>query len=104
MKTNKDIQDKIDATLDSVDSINVINTSPFFKDKTMQRLFARKEERRAAIWPWFTPQHQLVTLIVIVALNVFAITQLDSNGANDDIDEFAQTYHLSTVEYQSIFN
>nr|WP_321233179.1 hypothetical protein [uncultured Psychroserpens sp.] len=104
METNKNIQDKIKDTLSSADKIAQVNVPPFFKDKTLELLFAEKEKKQSILWSWFTPQFQITTLIVVVALNVFAITQLDSNASGDEIDEFAQTYSLSAAEYQSVFN
>lgn len=104
MKTNNNIQDKINDAFNSIDTINEATVSPFFKDKTMQLLFAEKEDAKTRIWSWFTPQIQLATLMVIVALNVFTITQLDSSTSTDELDEFAQTYSLTTTEYQSLYN
>ena len=44
METNNNIQKKIDDTFTAIDAIENVNVSPFFKDKTMLRLFAEKEE------------------------------------------------------------
>ncbi|WCO00654.1 hypothetical protein [Psychroserpens ponticola] len=104
MKIYNNIQDKIDDVLNSVDAVNDVKVSPFFKDKAMQRLFTEKDKSQAKVWSWFSPQLQLVTLMVFVVLNVFAMTQLDSNTSSEEIDEFAQTYSLTSTDYQSIFN
>jgi hypothetical protein len=106
MDINKDIQQKIDSTLQAVDGIETVNVSPFFKDKTMQRLFSEKEEvvMRSS---WFTPKLQLATLACIVILNVLAFTQLDSSGTSsydENLNEFAETYGLSSSSTTSFLN
>ena len=106
MDINKDIQQKIDSTLQAVDGIETVNVSPFFKDKTMQRLFSEKEEvvMRSS---WFTPKLQLATLACIVILNVLAFTKLDSSGTSsydENLNEFAETYGLSSSSTTSFLN
>lgn len=106
MENNKDIQDKVDSALSAMDAIENVNVSPFFKDKTMQRLFAEKEEK-ITVWNWFTPKLQLATLVCVVVLNVFAFTQLkasNNSSYNENIDQFAETYGLSTSLETSFLN
>ncbi|GAL64024.1 hypothetical protein [Algibacter lectus] len=107
MDINKDIQQKIDSTLQAVDGIETVNVSPFFKDKTMQRLFSEKEEVVVAS-SWFTPKLQLATLACVVVLNVLAFTQLDNSSGTSSYDEnlnqFAETYGLSSSSTTSFLN
>ena len=106
MENNKNIQDKIDSTLSAMDTIESVNVSPFFKDKAMQRLFAEKEEG-ITVWNWFTPKLQLATLVCVVVLNVFAFSNLKASNTtsyNDNIDEFAETYGLSSTLETSFLN
>lgn len=105
MENNKDIQNKIDSTLNAMDVIEGVNVSPFFKDKTMQRLFTEEEE--ITVWNWFTPKLQLATLVCVIVLNVFAFSKLNAsnNSSYDDsIDQFAETYGLSTSLETSFLN
>ncbi|WP_298551082.1 hypothetical protein [uncultured Algibacter sp.] len=95
MDKNKNIQSKIDSTLSAMDTIETVSVSPFFKDKTMQRLFAEKEEA-STVWNWFTPKLQLATLVCVVVLNVIAFTKLDDSSSYDEnVSEFAESYGLS---------
>ena len=103
METNKNIQSKIDNTLSAMDAIETVNVSPFFKDKTMQRLFAEKEETATA-WYWFSPKLQLATLVCVVILNVFAFTKLKETTYNDNVNQFAESYGLSTSTETFILN
>ncbi|MCL5129492.1 MULTISPECIES: hypothetical protein [unclassified Algibacter] len=106
MDINKDIQQKIDSVLNAVDGIETVNVSPFFKDKTMQRLFSEKE-KVVEQSSWFTPKLQLATLVCVVVLNVIAFTQLDSSGASsydENLNEFAETYGLSSSSTTSFLN
>lgn len=100
MNTNNNIEKEVDRIIDSIDEVKV---SPFFKDKTMQRLFSEKEEKQT-VWSWFTPQLQLATLACIVILNLLAISQLDTDTYSEDVDTFAETYELSDSEETIVFN
>lgn len=103
METNKNIQEKVDDVFAAIDGIENVNVSPFFKDKTMQRLFTEKEEV-AATWSWFTPKLQLATLVCVVVLNVIAFSQLQTTTYNDNMSQFAETYGLSISDDTSVLN
>ncbi len=103
MKTNKDIQNKIDSTMSAIDTIEEVKVSPFFKDKTMQRLFAEKEDKQIA-WSWFTPKVQLAILVCVVILNVIAFTRLKEASYSDNVNQFAESYGLSTSTETSLLN
>ncbi len=103
METNRNIKNKIEDTLNAMDAIQEVKVSPFFKDKAMQRLFAEKEEA-PLIRSWFSPKLQLATLVCFVVLNVLAFTQLNSNEYDNNINEFAETYGLSSGSDASLFN
>ncbi|WP_430409054.1 hypothetical protein [Kordia sp.] len=104
MKTPEEINKDIEATFDVLENINEVNVSPFFKDKTMQRLFAEKEEIVSTSFGWFTPKLQLATLVCILIVNVFGILQLTKTEYNDSISEFANAYELSQETQPSVFN
>lgn len=105
MEQNKDIKTEIDSTLNAMDAIEKVNVSSFFKDKTMQLLFIKEEE--LTVWRWFTPKLQLATLLCMVVLNVFAFSKLNTTNASsydENIDQFADTYGLSTSINISFLN
>lgn len=104
MKKSKDIENTIEATFDVLDTINDVNVSPFFKDKTMQRLFTKEEEAVATGYSWFTPKLQFATLVCIVIINALGILQLTKASYTDSITEFANSYELSQDEQSSLFN
>ena len=104
MKTSKDIEQNIEATFDVLNTIDEANVSPFFKDKTMQRLFSEKEEAVPTGFSWFTPKLQLATLICVLIVNVFGIMQLTKTEYNDSVSEFANAYELSQDTQSSLFN
>lgn len=98
METNNNIQKKIDSAFEALDAIETVQVSPFFKDKTMQRLFAEKEVEQTS-WSWFTPKLQLATLVCVVVLNVIAFTKLESSSSYDEnVSTFAESYGLSTSD------
>lgn len=104
MKTKINIKDKINDTLNSVDTINDVTVSPFFKDKAMQLLFVEKEEKQTRILSWFTPQFQLATLACVIILNVFAFTKLKETTYNENVGQFAESYGLVETTETSLFN
>lgn len=98
------IQDNVKQTLEVCDTIEIVKAPPFFKDKTMQRLFAEKVEV-ISVWNWFTPQLQLATLVCVVVLNVFAFSQLKEDTYSNAVNEFAETYGLSDdTELSNLIN
>ena len=103
METNKNIQHKIERTLEVMDTIETVNVSPFFKGKTMNRLFAEKEEQQT-VWSWFTPKLQLATLVCIIVLNIVASTKLKETKYDENVSQFAETYGLSTNTTTSLLN
>lgn len=103
MKTDKNIQDKVNQTLDVVESLQQVKVSPFFKDQTLQRLFYKEEEKQT-FWSWFTPQLQLAALVCIVAVNVYTITQIKNSVYESSVSTFASDYGLDTSTEDTLFN
>ena len=103
MQTNKNIQNKIDDTFKAFEAIEEVNVSPFFKDKTLQRLFTKKEVE-SKIWSWFTPQLQFATLVCVVVLNIVAFSKLNEFSYDENLNEFAETYGLSSNDETSLLN
>ena len=103
MKTHIDIQKQVDKALDSMENVQEVKVSPFFKDKTMQHLFAKKEEKQV-VWLWFTPKLQFAALVVVVVLNVLALSQLDSSVEVETVSDFVEAYDLSSDEELLVFN
>ncbi|MGC6430993.1 MAG: hypothetical protein ACON5F_08115 [Jejuia sp.] len=106
MDINSNLQKEIDETLNVLDNMETVTVSPFFKDKTMNILFAEKEEKMQTVWSWFTPKLQLAILACVIILNVIAFTKLEATSTYDeDVTEFAESYGLSSsYEYKSILN
>ncbi|WP_136481896.1 hypothetical protein [Cognatitamlana onchidii] len=105
MDRDNNMQKQIDETLHVLENLETVHVSPFFKDKTMQVLFAEKTEAPMA-WSWFTPKLQLATLVCIVVLNVLAFIKLEKASAYEvHVSEFAESYGLSVYnEDTSILN
>ncbi|MFD2824026.1 hypothetical protein ACFS5M_10110 [Lacinutrix iliipiscaria] len=103
MNTDNNIQNKIENTISTIDAIETVNVSPFFKEKTMQRLFLEKEEEKVA-WSWFTPKLQFATLACIVVLNVVAIINKQETTYDENVSQFAESYGLSINTETSLLN
>ena len=103
METHNTIQHKVDAVLNASEKIEKVHVSPFFKDKTLDRLFAKQKVKQNA-FSWFSPKLQLATLACIVILNVMAFTKLKETTYNEDVSQFAESYGLSSTTENSLFN
>lgn len=102
MDTDRNIQNKINETFNVLESMETVNVSPFFKDKTMNVLFAEKEVVQTG-WNWFTLKLQLATLLCVVVLNVIAFTKLEETSTyEENVSEFASSYGLSTSDDDSL--
>jgi hypothetical protein len=97
MDREKNIQAQINETLNVLEHIETVSVSPFFKAKTMNLLFAEKEEEvPTTAWSWFTPKLQLAALVCVVILNVIAFVKLEATSTyQDDVSVFAESYGLS---------
>lgn len=104
MQTPKDIEKNIEATFNVLDTMNEVKVSPFFKDKTMQRLFSEKEETIPTGFSWFTPKLQLATLVCVLLVNVFGIYQMTKTEYDTNISNFATMYELGEDSKPSLFN
>lgn len=98
------IQNKIENTLKIVETLEDVNVSPFFKDKTLQRLFLKKEVETNTIWSWFTPQLQFACLACLLIINVYTIYQVKNANYSDSISVFATDYGIHKAIDTSIFN
>lgn len=96
MRTNLEIEKKVKATIDSVESIEEVSVSPFFKEKVMHQIRTASEDRKEIVLSWFTPRLQLATLVCIVVLNIIAFSNLEDNSYDENLNEFAESYGLST--------
>lgn len=103
MGTNKEIQDKIAATIDAMDSVEEVKVSPFLKDRILHNMTSEIEPSETML-TWFTPKLQLATLVLFIALNVFAYVSINNTDTNNEINKFAEAYGLSQPLNASLFN
>lgn len=100
---DSEINKKVNATLNTLDTIQEVKVSPFLKDRILNNLTAEVEETQK-VWSWFTPKFQIATLIVVILLNVYAYKVLTSDEYNTTVEEFVDTYDFGDETYTSIFN
>jgi hypothetical protein len=104
METNPEINKKVNDIFDSVDSIKEVQVSAFFKENVMHQIRNTSEEIQEVPWSWFTPSLQLATLVLFITLNIYAYLNLNTSEYDSGINQFAETYGLSTASEPSIFN
>jgi hypothetical protein len=97
MKTNVEMNEKVKATFDSLESIGEVKVSPFFKKKVMHKIRNASEDIQAATYSWFTPKLQLATLVCVVVLNIMAFNNLQETTYDENVSSFAESYGLSTT-------
>lgn len=104
MRTNLKIEKKVELTLSSIDKIEEVKISPFFKEKVMHQIRNASEAKNEAIVSWFTPSLQFATLVLFIVLNIYAYKSLTSEDYNSKVEEFVDTYDFGEETYTSIFN
>ena len=97
MKTNVEMNKKVNATFDSLESISEVKVSPFFKEKVMHKIRNASEDIQEATYSWFTPKLQLATLVCDVVLNIIAFNNLKETTYDENVSSFAESYGLTTT-------
>ncbi|WP_405576745.1 hypothetical protein [Winogradskyella sp. Asnod2-B02-A] len=97
MKTNVEMNKKVNATFDSLESISEVKVSPFFKEKVMHKIRNASEDIQEATYSWFTPKLQLATLVCVVVLNIIAFNNLKETTYDENVSSFAESYGLTTT-------
>jgi ubiquinone biosynthesis protein Coq4 len=93
----------IDA-LESIDQINEVKVSPFFKERTLNRLFTKPEIKVSFFDKYFSPQLQLAALVCVVLVNVYAINKISNDSYEAELSNFATNYGLEQSTETSLFN
>ncbi|MGB3608633.1 MAG: hypothetical protein WA775_15120 [Psychroserpens sp.] len=104
MKQNAEMNKKVKATFDSIESIQEVKVSPFFKENVMQKIRTASEDIQEVTWSWFTPKIQMATLVCVVVLNLIVFVDLQETTYDSNINSFAESYGLSTSTESSILN
>jgi len=102
MDSNNDIDKKVEEFLAQTGHGKEVPISPFFKDKTLNILFAEKEER-PVVSGWFTPKLQLAALVVILLANTYVLYTINQSNYNQQLEQFAESYQLSNDSEISTF-
>ena len=104
MKTNVEMNKKVNDIFDSIDAMEEVKVSPFFKEKVMHQIRNASEEIQDTTWSWFTPKLQLATLVCVVVLNIMAFNNLQETTYDESVTSFADSYGLSVSTESSLFN
>lgn len=104
MKSKPNIDQLVEDTLSSVSSIGTVKTSPFFKEKVLNRMAQQDVEKvtRVGYLDWFTPRYQAAALVCFVILNAFALLSYNTDsGYDENVENFAEVYGLSQIATDS---
>ncbi|MEX0314431.1 MAG: hypothetical protein AB3N18_09665 [Allomuricauda sp.] len=105
MDGKKNTQQQIDDVLETASQIEVVHTSPFFKDKVLHRLTeAGEAEESSELMYWFTAKYQIAVLLLFAVLNIVAIYSHRASNQQEQITAFAEAFGLSNSENESILN
>ena len=98
----KDIHDKIDATLNSFDNMQRAEMPPFFQTRLIARL--KKERQLENVWlPVRKPVLLIALLTVMLLINTVLLTQkintkkTNSFSESSSLQGFASEYQLNTT-------
>lgn len=96
------IADKIQQTLDSVERIERVPASPFFKNRVLNKLY-QEQEPQPGLFSWFTPRLQLAALAVFVAVNIAVFIKISEQQYSTEVDSFAAAYELAPETEETLF-
>lgn len=106
MEKKYNIQDKVEDTLNVLDTINEVPVSKDFSRRVLQQITLEKETPVRTI-SWFSPELQWAAMIVVLLVNAVVIYYtLDTNsmdGSVTGIEQFAKDYQFYS-ESSSILN
>lgn len=97
MNKQESIDKIVEETIESASTLNKVEISPFVKDKTLNRLYETDQEHSSQNW-WslLMPQIQLAVLVVIIAVNVFALVKIKNEAYANEVSDFAESYGFSS--------
>lgn len=105
METNKTTTQKVDEVLSSLDNLEEVKISPFFKQSVLNKIELEKE-KSVIQFSWFSPQLQLAAVCIVLLLNAIVMFYTFTNNSSvseNSIETFAQEYHLQSSS-DSILN
>ncbi|MFP4845712.1 hypothetical protein [Winogradskyella sp. PE311] len=102
MKVDNEMNNKVQNTLESGEFIGEVEVSPFFKESVMHRIRNESEVVTDLNRSWFTPKLQLATLACVIILNIVAFNEMRTSTYDEDVNDFAESYGLSTNIESSI--
>ena len=96
------IANEVERIINSVDTIEQVNASPFFKDKVLNKLYEEKEPQ-VGLFAWFTPSVQLAALVIFIAVNVAVFVKINQQQYSTEVDSFAAAYELTPESDETLF-
>ncbi|MBV7268618.1 hypothetical protein [Winogradskyella luteola] len=103
MMSNPEIDKKVKATLDAIETIEDVRVSSFLKDRILASTNNTDTVEMDNLWSWFTPSLQFIILVVFMVLNIYTCINLDAEDYNASVDEFIEAYNLVEDNGSTIF-
>lgn len=100
MERKRNIDRLVAETLDSASGIEPVKTPAFFKDKVLNKMAQRNNEKEGVYYlNWLTPNYQAAILIALVIINAVAlIVGVKDNKYVENVEGFAEVYGLSETD------
>ena len=96
MKSEIEIQKKIDSTLEAADQIREVKVSPFLKENILHQLQKESQISTKPMVSWFSPVLQWATFVVVIAVNVYVIAKWNQQKQEDKISSFTKAIGLDS--------
>ena len=107
MKTRNNLNNTQESILDTLDLIKETPVNSFFKQRVLKQLLQEKDLKESS-FVWVNPKFQLATFVVLLCLNIGAIsltissTETSAKEKLSEFDSFVEEYNLETINYISI--
>ncbi len=96
------IADKIENTINTVEKIDSVSVSPFFKNKVLNRLY-EEQEPQFVLTSWLTPKVQLAALAIFILINIAVFVKMNEQQYSTEVDSFAAAYELAPESDNTLF-
>ena len=102
MKEDQYLEQAVEESLRSLDSLQKADPGPWFAAKVMRR-WEEEQKNDTKLSFWLKPSWQLAALGVLLLINLTFVLNQQNTSTNDRstlIQAFAQEYDLNTDSYQ----
>lgn len=99
-----EIDEKIEEAFKVIEQINEVKVSASFKQNVLEKALDKNQQENLGVH-WFTPKLQLAAMIIVILVNITALTYTFSSTTKETtISSFAEDYSIGLTNNSSLIN